>query len=103
LGNIEEARKVVDAGLAIDPDHAALLKKRGVIAFEMKNDNLAKQYWDRALGFAPDDLELHGLLALWHERHGNGADAKRHWLRVSESDNEEDRQEARAALKRLGP
>jgi serine/threonine-protein kinase len=98
----DDARDVLDRGLALYPDQPFLLKNRGLVALRQGDDDKAIQYWTRAIGIDSTIVELHRLAAEWYDRHGYAADARVHWKVVADSPNAADRESAHEALRRLG-
>jgi serine/threonine protein kinase len=121
-GRGTEALAIIDVGLAKRPADPFLLKKKGQIAFAMKRDVDALTSLNTALaeagrrsqdprlarevGSTPEVLQalqvsLHGLLGSWYERHGNAAEAEKHFLEALKSKDENERRQASEALTRI--
>ncbi len=108
IGRVEDAAEILDIGLVKEqeyPSHAEmrgfLLKNRGKVAEKLGQEMEAFDYWIQALLILPQNTELHRFLAEWYERHGDVENAESHWLAVSASDIDQERQAARDALERL--
>jgi tetratricopeptide (TPR) repeat protein len=100
-GRAEEAVRVLDDGLRVQPDHSALLRNRGRAAAALGDDDGAIRYYEMGLQKDPGSVELHRLAAEWYERHGRTADAVRHWEIVAGSPAEEEARLGSEALQRL--
>jgi len=78
-----------------------LLKNRGRLRAAQGRDDEAYADWQQALTLNPALLEAHMLCAQWSEEAGQIEEAKRHWLPVTQSEDEEERDTAIRALNRL--
>ncbi len=105
---IEEAKAILDdaLGKTTSPHYTEvapyLLKNRGKVAARFGRQDEAFDYWTRAVAVMQDNVELHLLLAAWHERDGTLEKAREHWARVVELTNGEQQRQAQAALERIG-
>lgn len=63
-GDVELAREVADAGLALDPADADLLSLRALVAMDDLDDAAAEAFARRATEADPDHLRAHSLLGL---------------------------------------
>ncbi len=78
-----------------------LLKNRGRLRAVQQRDNEALADWQQALTLNPALLEAHMLCAQWYEKAGRIEEAKKHWLPVTRSADEHERDMAIQALNRL--
>ena len=65
MGQLEEARQLLDAMLADDPDRAPVLLERGRLALDMKQPAEAEAWLRRAVARAPVEF-----LAGWENKAG---------------------------------
>lgn len=78
-----------------------LLKNRGRLRAVQGRDNEALDDWREALTLNPALLEVHMLCGQWYEEAGQIEEAKKHWLPVTQSADEQERDTAIQALNRL--
>lgn len=108
-GRIDEAIAILDRGLTKAPESlpeekkvkAILSKNRGLAASKLGDTDAAFRFWSQGLTFNRENIELHRLLARWHEDRGNREEARTHWSAVTRSKDDAIRAEALDALERL--
>jgi tetratricopeptide (TPR) repeat protein/predicted Ser/Thr protein kinase len=100
-GRPDEAVRVLDRGLRVQPDQPALLRNRGRAAAALGDDDGAIRYYEMGLQKDPGSVELHRLAAEWYERHGRTAESIRHWETVASSSVREEARLGSEALERL--
>jgi tetratricopeptide (TPR) repeat protein len=108
LGRPKEAATILGLGLEKDrqmPSVRAmrgfLLKNRGKAASMLGDDDEAVRCWIEAVEIIPDNTELLGLLAVWYESHGQGAQALRCWRSLERLGSPAERGTAAAHIARL--
>jgi tetratricopeptide (TPR) repeat protein/predicted Ser/Thr protein kinase len=97
----DEAARVLDRGLRVQPDQPALLRNRGRAAAALGDDDGAIRYYEMGLQKDFGSVELHRLAAEWYERRGRTAEAVRHWGVVAKSTVAEEARLGAEALERL--
>ncbi|MCZ6766829.1 MAG: protein kinase [bacterium] len=107
---LKAAEKYIEDGLAraegVSGEYGVqaksyLLKNRGRLRTAQGRDDEALADWQLALTTNPALLEAHLLCAQWYEDAGRIDEAKRHWLPVTRSEDEQERDTAIQALNRL--
>jgi predicted Zn-dependent protease len=76
LGQLEEAREILDRILASNRDDVAALLERGRIDLDMQKLDDAERWLRRALALAPDEPGVNLALSSCLERAGRAAEAK---------------------------
>jgi serine/threonine-protein kinase len=109
-GRAEEAIRILDEGIvrertnpAEGPLRGYLFKNRGLAAAALGRESEAGSYWRQAIEIIPDNPELLRLLAEWHARAGQPAEAAAFWRRLGSVGSETDKTDAAEALRRLRP
>jgi tetratricopeptide (TPR) repeat protein len=80
----ENARRVVEAGLALGPDDARLIERRGELRAGTGDPDGALADWRRALELDPDNLSPLYSSAFLLEREGRPGEAAQAWRRIVE-------------------
>ena len=80
----DEARDVIDAGLGLHPDDAALIESRGDLHAAAGEADAALADWSRALELDPDNLSPLYARAFLLERQGRTHDAIDAWRGILE-------------------
>ena len=84
LGQGAEARQVLDAVLAANPDHAGALLERGKVALDMAQPTDAERFLERAATLAPQEPFVHLALSRCLQLTGRAAEASAHEKRYRE-------------------
>jgi tetratricopeptide (TPR) repeat protein/predicted Ser/Thr protein kinase len=100
-GRAEEAVRVLDQGLRVQPDQPALLRNRGRAAAALGDEEGAIRYYEMGIEKDPASIELHKLAADWYEKRGRTSESIRHWEIVAGSPAEEEARLGSEALQRL--
>jgi Flp pilus assembly protein TadD len=78
LGGLEQARKVLDEGLASSPDDVNFLLERGLVALDERQFPESERWLRRALSLAPNVPEVHLALSRCLRAAGRAEEATRH-------------------------
>jgi predicted Zn-dependent protease len=85
-GQAEEARILLEAALAVDPDHAGLLSERGLLAVESGRPKEAEPWLRKAVTLAPQDREAAYTFSRCLQMCGKAAEAQVYIKKVEEID-----------------
>ena len=105
LKRFDEAAAVLDDGLEREiqnpsPEKKAFLLKNRGLAAALQGQDAAETYWLQTLEIMPGNIEVHYYLAQWYDERDETDKATEHWRAVSNSDNEEIRNEALGELEK---
>jgi Tfp pilus assembly protein PilF len=85
-GQAEEAGRLLDAALAVDPNNAGLLGERGLLAVESGRADEAEPWLRKAVTLAPYDRETAYTFSRCLQLCGKAAEAKKYINKVEEID-----------------
>jgi tetratricopeptide (TPR) repeat protein len=78
LGQLDEARQLLDAALVSSPDDILTLVERGNVDMDMEKLREAERYFRRAAELAPQEPKPHFALSRCLQLQGKTAEASRH-------------------------
>jgi tetratricopeptide (TPR) repeat protein len=80
MGQIDEARRLYDRALAIDPQNPNVHYNLGNVYDDLEEHRTAIRFFESALKLRPGNADAHFNLGLVHDRLGNVEKVRRHML-----------------------